>query len=69
MLFKRKDFYHKLIEIKIGKVQFSKAKATYMTSYKLETNYMEKYYLLPRKVTNNNQLREFQFKILHRQTP
>ena len=27
---------------------------------------MEKYYLLPRKVTNNNKLREFQFKILHR---
>ena len=48
------------------KVQFSKSKVTYMTNHKLETNDMEKYYLLPRKVTNNNKLREFQFKILHR---
>ena len=32
------------------KVQFSKAKITYMTSYQFETNDMEKYDLL-RKVT------------------
>ncbi len=45
MLFKLNDvYYHKLIEIKMEKVQFSKAKVTHMTSYKLETNDMEKCY-------------------------
>ncbi len=42
MLFKLKDVYNKLIEIKMEKVQFSKAKVTYMTSHKLDTNDMEK---------------------------
>ena len=43
----------------------AKAKITYMTSHQLETQDMQKYYLLPRNDTKNNKLREFQFKILH----
>ncbi len=56
MRFKLKDVYNKLIEIKMEKALFSKSKVTYMTSHKLKTKDMEKYYLLPRKVTNNNKL-------------
>ncbi len=65
MMFQLKDVYNKLFII------ISKAKVTYMTSHKLETNDMEKY-LLPRKVTNNNKLREFHLKYytdIWQQTP
>ncbi len=37
-----------------------------MTSHRVEKNDMEKYCILPRKVTDDNKLREFQYKILHR---
>ncbi len=42
-----KDVYNKLIRIKVEEVQFSKAKVTYMTSYKLETKDIENSIYLP----------------------
>ncbi len=62
MLLKLKGIYNKLIEIKMEKVQFSKAKITYMTCHKLETNDLENIIYSPKMLMIKTNWENFNLK-------